>query len=77
MKGERAFERALNTWKYNIKIHLKEIGYEGVDHNQLTCDMNHRGPTKGGEFLDKSDKLYIKDSDPWNRKKLYFKEIKL
>lgn len=70
LKAKRAFERSLNTWDYNIKIHLKETAYEGTDHSQLIHDTKPRGLTKGGEFLDTLGNLYEKHPTPCSRKKI-------
>jgi hypothetical protein len=61
-EGKRPLGRPRLRWKGNVKINLREIGWEGVDWIHLTQDkhqwrtlvntvMSLRVPEKAGNFL--------------------------
>jgi hypothetical protein len=61
--GRRPLGRPTRTWRDNIRMGLREIGWEILGWIHLTQDrdqwgaivntvMNVRVPKKGGEFLD-------------------------
>jgi hypothetical protein len=60
-KGNRQFGKPRCRWKDNIKMYLKEIGWEGLDSSGSgqgpvagCCEHGNEpsGSIKGGEFLD-------------------------
>jgi hypothetical protein len=61
-EGKRSLGRPNRTWEDNIRMDLREIGYEGVEWINLAQDrdqrrdrvnplMNLRVPQKEGNFL--------------------------
>jgi len=61
-EGKRSLGRPKRTWEDNIRMDLREIGYEGVEWINLAQDrdqrrdrvnplMNLRVPQKEGNFL--------------------------
>jgi hypothetical protein len=69
-EGKRPLGRLRLRWEDNIRMDLREIGWEGVnwihmdrvrDHWRaiVNMEMNLRVPQKSGEFLD-----YLSDSAP-------------
>jgi hypothetical protein len=40
--GRRALGRLRRIWVDNIKMHLREIGWDGVDWIDLTQDRDHK-----------------------------------
>jgi hypothetical protein len=49
-EGKRSLKRPRNRWEDNIRIDLREIGWEGVDWLHLA--ENDVDSIQGGEFLD-------------------------
>jgi hypothetical protein len=41
-EGKRPLARPRRTWVDNIKIYLREIGWDGVDWNDLAQDRGQR-----------------------------------
>jgi hypothetical protein len=55
-EGKRPLGRSRNRWYDNIRMYLREMGWEGVDWIHLAQDMDQgnepSGSIKGREFSD-------------------------
>jgi len=47
LEGKRSLGRHTHRWKYNVEMHLEEMGWESVDWIDLAEDRKKEGAHKG------------------------------